>query len=316
MPMAAFLDHLGLFGADVFELEWCLTVGEGALIAQRAGLPVEDLQDMTFQDYVPDAWMMIARKNRHHCPHCPRDVHWKAAAFPWAFGCAVHSRRYKTSVGVDLANLFGQDCLAVLDRYLDIGATRLQAWAQGEDQGEVSPTVMLDFLATRHRRSSPPSVTEQPRMSLQARHDNHAFLIQPIIRQALLVVVPEYDRVAPVLVKPVRPGLHSLAQGSLLQAYALATGIGRLTENPVDTVIDVFLASDAEGERRLRVVLKHWPLSLRRRLWARLWRARDAQRDSNARQKIAQGSQSHHFRHTQSRYYRYGVSQIPYEKRG
>jgi hypothetical protein len=50
---------------------------------------------------------------------------------------------------------------------------------------------------------------------LVARRDYHAFLATPIIRQVLTVVVPECDRVAPVLTKPMRPGLHSLQAGTI-----------------------------------------------------------------------------------------------------
>ena len=44
-------------------------------------------------------------------------------------------------------------------------------------------------------------------MSLGARRDYHEFLTTPILRQALTIVVPEYDQVAPVRTKPVRLGL-------------------------------------------------------------------------------------------------------------
>lgn len=110
-------------------------------------------------------------------------------------------------------------------------------------------------------------------MSLGDRRDYQAFLSTPIIRQALAVVVPEYGQIAPVLTKPVRPGLHALAQGSLLQSFALAAGIGRIDEDPVAPTIEVLFASDADGQDRLRDVLKAWPLSLWRRISARLWRA-------------------------------------------
>ena len=100
-------------------------------------------------------------------------------------------------------------------------------------------------------------------MSLGARRDYHAFLTTPIIRQALTVVVPEYDRAAPVLTKPVRPGLHSLAQGSLMQAFALTVGIGRLVDDPVNRAIDVLLASDAEGQGRIQDALTSWSLCKR-----------------------------------------------------
>ena len=101
-------------------------------------------------------------------------------------------------------------------------------------------------------------------MSLAARRANHAFLTRPIARQALLVVVPEYDRVAPVLAKPVRSGLKALARSSLLQDFALAIGIARLTQSPVEQAAAVLMASDAERQNRVRQALRPWPLALRR----------------------------------------------------
>ena len=95
-------------------------------------------------------------------------------------------------------------------------------------------------------------MAEQPRLSLEARRAYHGFLTQPIARQALLVVAPEYNRFAPVLAKPVRPGLHALARGSLLQNYALAVAVARLTENPVEQAAEALAAADAEGETCLR----------------------------------------------------------------
>jgi hypothetical protein len=97
------------------------------------------------------------------------------------------------------------------------------------------------------------------RLSLEARRANHAFLTLPIARQALLVVAPEYNRFAPVLAKPVRPELGALARGSLLQNYALAVGVARLTENPVAHAAVALAAADAEGETSLRRVLRSWP---------------------------------------------------------
>lgn len=137
-------------------------------------------------------------------------------------------------------------------------------------------------------------------MSLQTRRDYHAFLTTPITRQALAVVVPEYDRVAPVLAKPVRPGLHGLAQGSLLQAFALTVGIGRIVEDPVNRVIDVLLAGDSEGQGRMQDALGSWPLPLRRRISARLWRAQQDESDRQIAERAARRRQSHKYRRAQS----------------
>ena len=111
---------------------------------------------------------------------------------------------------------------------------------------------------------------------------------------------------APVLAKPVRPGLHALAQGSLLQAFALTVGIGRLVESPVHRVIAVLLASNAEGQGQ--DVLRSWPLSLRRRISARFWRAQRDERAREIAEKATRRCQSHKLRPVQSHKYRYGIS--------
>ncbi|KZY36404.1 hypothetical protein A3731_43465 [Roseovarius sp. HI0049] len=145
-------------------------------------------------------------------------------------------------------------------------------------------------------------------MSLKDRRDYHDFLATPILRQALTVVVPEYDQVAPVLAKPVRPGLHSLAQGSLLQGFALTVGIGRIVEDPVNQAISVLLASDADGQGRVREAIDAWPLSLRRSISARFWRAERDERARQSAEKAARQRQSHKLRLIQSHKYRYGIS--------
>jgi len=309
MSVSEFLAELDLAGRDVFDLEWRLSEGEGARIAGRTGLSENKLQNMTFCEIVPEARIMIARKDRHHCPLCPVDVQRKTAVFPWTFRCPVHRVDYRTTNGATLAETFGGEQLTVLGTYAEAGACFLTTWARGEGQGDLGSVEMLTFLTTRHRGSSPPSIFEQPRLSLQARGDYYDFLTTPIIRQALTVMVPEYDQASPVLAKPVRPGLHGLAQGSLLQAYALAVGIGRLIENPVDQAITVLLARDEQGEARLRMALKTWPLSLRRRISARLWRAQRDERDRQIAQKGTRRRQSQEPRHFQSHIHRWRVSQ-------
>jgi hypothetical protein len=130
--------------------------------------------------------------------------------------------------------------------------------------------------------------------------DYHDFPTTPILRQTLTLIVPEYDQVAPVLAKPVRPGLHSLAQGSHLQAFALTIGIGRLAEIPVDQAISVLLKSDADGLASVREALKSWSLSLRRRISARFWRAQRDERGRQITEKAMGRRQSHKYRQVHS----------------
>lgn len=71
MTVPEFVAELGLSERNVFDLEWRLSAGEGALIAARTGVSEVALQAMTFQEITPDARIMIARKTWHHCPSCP-----------------------------------------------------------------------------------------------------------------------------------------------------------------------------------------------------------------------------------------------------
>lgn len=308
MTVSEFVAALGLQGQDVFDLEWRLSQGQGALIAARTGLLPEAVQAMTFRELGPQARMMIARKNRLPCPHCPEDLHRKAAALPWRFRCPVHGMEFHDATGETLSARFGSDHFKKLEGYAGAGATHLDAWVRGAGQGDLGVPEVLQVLTARHRRASPPNVDEQPRMSLKDRRDYHDFLTTPIIRQALTVVVPEYDQVAPVLTKPVRPGLHALTQGSLLQCFSLTAGIGRIVEDPVARAIDVLLASDMNGQERVREALRSWPLSLRRSISARFWRAERDEKAHQTAEKTARQRQSQKYRLIQSHKYRYRIS--------
>jgi len=308
MTVSDFLTELGLPDRDVFDVELQMSEGEGALIALRTGLSVDALQATTFGEFIPEAQMMIARQNRQHCPLCPGDIHRKSLALPWVFRCPVHGADLQDATGTTLPAVVGDARMAALATYAKAGSVILDAWTRGAEHGVLDAPEMLAVLTARHRRASPPSLSEQPRMSLQTRRDYHEFLTTPIIRQSLAVVVPEYDQVAPVLAKPVRPGLHGLAQGSLLQGFALTVGIGRLAEDPVARAIDVLLASDADGQVRVREALKSWPLSLRRRIFARLWRAQRDERERQIAEKPTRRRQSHEFGRAQSHEYRSRIS--------
>ena len=308
MTVSEFFAALGLWGHNVFDMEWRLSEGQGAQITARTGLALDAIQAMTFWELEPQVGMMIARKTRYPCPHCPEEPHRKSAALPWRFRCSVHGVELRDATGATLSDWFGTDRFQKMEGHAEAGAAHLDAWAHGTWQGCLGVPEVLQVLTARHRRASPPNVREQPRMSLEDRRDNHDFLTTPILRQALTVVVPEYDQVAPVLAKPVRPGLHALAQGSLLQCFALTVGIGRIIEDPVKWAISVMLVSDAEGQGRVREALKSWPLSSRRRIFARLWRAQRDESDRQIAEKARRQRQSHKYRTIQSHKFRYIIS--------
>lgn len=308
MSVPEFLAEIGFSGLDLFDLEWRFAEGEGALIAARTGISAEAIHAMTFRDMVPEARLMIARKNRHHCPRCPGDIHRKPAALPWVFRCPTDEVDLDDATGTTLSGMLGLERFAALEAHAKLGVAVLDAWARGEGQGALGPVEMLFLLTTRHRRASPPNIAEQPRMTLAARRDYHEFLTTLIVRLALTVIVPEYDHVAPLLAKPVRPGLHALAQGSLLQSFALTVGIGRIAEDPVARAIEVLLASDADGQERVKDVLRAWPLSLRLRVSSAALAAELDERDRQSAEKAARQRQFHKLRYAQSHKYRYRIS--------
>jgi len=278
MSARALLAQFGLAGPSALTLEYGLAAGQGALIAARTGLSAPTIDGMTFSTLAPHARFLIAPSARYFCPCCAETpaIGRKDAALPWTFWCTAHGVRLWAREKRQMGSFLPESVLERLDPLAQRGAARLTAWAEDRDPlGETgSPTVpdLLQFLTASYRRASPPSLAEQPRLSLEARRANHAFLNRPIARQALLVVAPEYDRCAPILAKPVRPGLAALACGSLLQNYALAVGVARLTENPIEQAAAALVAADAEGETRLRRVLGSWPWVTRRRIDAQLRR--------------------------------------------
>ncbi|KAF0163678.1 MAG: hypothetical protein FD160_4112, partial [Caulobacteraceae bacterium] len=119
----------------------------------------------------------------------------KDAALPWTFWCSVHGVRLWARDKRPMESSLSESVLERLDPLARRGAARLAAWAEERDaMGEIDPPPvpeLLRFLTASYRRPSPPSLAEQPRLSLEARRANHAFLTRPIVRQALLVVAPD-----------------------------------------------------------------------------------------------------------------------------
>lgn len=184
MPVEDFLECCGLDCCSITDLEWRLGAGQGALLASRTGMTVDTLRALTFAEIAPPARPMIASRSRYVCPNCPVGVHLKPAALPWHFWCADHNERLRPRAGRCPQELFSGQQLIMLDSSAREGAARLALWARGTVEIEPDVRALLAFLTTRHRRSSPPSLTEQPRLSLEARRANHDFLTRPIARQA------------------------------------------------------------------------------------------------------------------------------------
>ena len=139
MTVPEFLSALGLPGRDVFDLEWRLSEGEGALVAARTGLSSEAVQAMTFRDLMPDARIMIARRYGRRCPACASDIHLKATALPWVFRCPVHGTDLQDVAGGSLPDTLGAEVMATLEAPAKAGAALLEAWSSGEEQNGFGP---------------------------------------------------------------------------------------------------------------------------------------------------------------------------------
>jgi hypothetical protein len=202
---------VGAHGARPFPSRWrraasSAAIDEGLLASQPFGVAAgaggagSGVGAMTFATLAPHARFMIAPSARYFCPRCAQTpaIGRKDAALPWTFWCSAHGVRLWAREKRPMESFLPESVLERLDPLARRGAARLAAWAEDRDPiGESgSPTVpdLLQFLTAFYRRSSPPSLAEQPRLSLEARRANHAFLTLPIARQALLVVAPEYNR--------------------------------------------------------------------------------------------------------------------------
>jgi hypothetical protein len=207
---------------------------------------------------------MIGVGSRRTCPNCARDgIERRGNAWPWSFRCPAHKRWLMDQSGRTLMDWFAPATLDHMAHAAGEGALRLRAWSESRDRNTPSTPDLLRTLITHHRRPSPPSLAEQPRLSLQARWENRAFLTRPLRRQAVLAVVPEYDRVAPVLAKAMPLGADVLAEASLLQGFALVVGIGRLALDPARHLARVLSDCDEEGAKWLKPRLRAWPEALR-----------------------------------------------------
>lgn len=297
-----FVAACGVSGPTAFDLEWRLSGAHAALLARPAGLTAHAMQRMTFAAFIPEARRMIHRLPHHVCPVCAAHrIETRRNVLPWTWRCLTHHRWSVDRAGQSLDSMIDAATRERLASAAGEGAARLTAWAEGRDHGELPVPDLLRFLTTSFKAPSPPSLAEQPRLSLQERFYNQAFLSHRIRRQALLLIVPDYDRVAPFLTKPVPFGLTALAEASLLQAYALTIGVGRLTLDAARQVAQVLALSDPEGMWRLQAVLKDWPRPLRAAILVELKHIACEKQSSAPRERVPVGRakrrQSHQLRH-------------------
>ncbi|MBM3582692.1 MAG: hypothetical protein FJX37_12105, partial [Alphaproteobacteria bacterium] len=169
----ALLAHFGLAGFSALMLEQVMPAGQGALIAARAGLSASTVDAMTFATLAPHARFLIAPSARYFCPSCAKTpaIGRKDAALPWMFWCSVHGDRLWGREKRPMENFLPERVLERLDPPARRGAARLAAWTEERDAiGETgAPTLpeLLRFLTASYRRPSPPSLAEQPRLSLE-----------------------------------------------------------------------------------------------------------------------------------------------------
>lgn len=280
VPVQDLLAHVGLPGASLAAFEATLPA-EADRLAIATGQSRAALETMTFASLIPQARALIAPVRRRICPHCVVEdeaVRRKGEATPWRFWCPVHGTRFQGVGGSGLEAVWPGDILDRLDPLARAGADRLEDWAAGRDHEPTIPD-LVELLTTLFRRPGPAPPFCFPRLSLAERRDYAVVLNRPVRRQALLALVPDYDRAAPAFGRELANGLSALARGSLLQCYAMVVGLGRLSADPVGEAAGLLLCCDDEGLRQVQAALRPWPARLRRRIRART----DALRRSSAR---------------------------------
>jgi TniQ len=240
-PAGALFAYCGLAGVDPFALEKGLGAGEGAQLAERAGISLGDIEAMTFGDLAAPVHSLIARGDRATCPLCAKNpaIKRKDAALPWVFWRRIHGLRRRALAGAAIETLFGRGPWPSSIR--SPGRARV-AWPIGPRAG----TTLAAFLATPHagrrRRASASSRVSRSRhgASSGAMRSCSGTTTKKRLEGSRK---PEE---AGMSAKPVRPGLQAAATGSLLQRYALAVGVGRMILAPVESAAAP-LAGDDEG---------------------------------------------------------------------
>ncbi len=254
--------HVGLSSDGLLGLD--LELGDHAIMAlnRATGLTSAQLVSLTYRDLPPLARSLVNLESLDFCPTCAKGAGTRRAPRlkSWALGytlwCPEHGCRL---FGSDPSGVHALGGVEIAKR----GARLLRAWALGSDVARPSTAAVLGLLLTPYRAPAPPEPWELARAlaaGFQARRDD---LFRPRARIALSRVVPEYDGAVAIHERRLPEAARDLCVARAVEWQAVAIGVARVIQNPVEAALDILRSCDDHGLRRIGAGLSQWPLEMR-----------------------------------------------------
>ena len=254
--------HVGLSSDGLLGLD--LGPGDHAIrvLSRATGLASAQLVSLTYRELPALARSLVNLESLDFCPTCargtgtrraPRLKTWALGYTPWRpeHGCRLY--------GSDPSGVHALGGVAIAKR----GARLLRAWALGLDVARPSTAAVLGQLLTPYRAPAPPERWELARAQaagFQARRDD---LLRPRARSALSRVVPEYDGAVAIHERKLPEAARDLCVARAVEWQAVAIGVYRVIQNPVEAALDILRGCDDHGRRRIEAGLSQWPLEMR-----------------------------------------------------
>lgn len=280
--------HVGLSSDDLPGLDF--EPGDGAItvLSRATGLSSAKIVSLTYRGLPALARSLVNLESLDFCPTCARGTgarrapRLKAWALGYTLWCSEHGCR-----------LYGSDPSGVHalggDEIAKRGARRLRAWALGSDVARPSTAAVLGLLLTPYRAPAPPEPWELARALAAGFHARRDDLLRPRARIALSRIVPEYDSAVAIHERRLPEAARDLRVARAVEWRAVAIGVSRVMQNPVEAALDILWGCDDRGLRRIEVCLSLWPLDMRIVVADRF--ARSARARANGKGRAAPGAE-------------------------
>ncbi len=256
------LAHIGIRAKRIHDLDLDPHADDIARLAVATGVSAPRLLQMTFRDAPASSRGFINIESEEVCPSCvdearpgvsPRLWEW---TYPFALWCAKHGRRLK-SADIGGVGVLGDETFARR------GAKYWRALAMGADETTPTAASVLNLLLTPCRSPSPAASWELAGASPLMRAELQKEPVEAYSRLALSCVVPEYDSAAAVYDRQLPQEFHGLASARAVERRAVAIGVGRTIDYPVEAAVSILRRCDDFGRRRVEESLGAWPAHLR-----------------------------------------------------
>ncbi len=254
--------HIGLRTKRMHDLDLDPRADDIARLVIATGVSAPRLSRMTFRDAPASLRGFINVESEEVCPSCvdearpgvsPRLWEW---TYPFALWCAKHGRRLK-SADIGGVGVLGDEASARR------GAGFWRALAMGADETTPTAATVLNLLLTPCRSPSPAAPWElagaSPRMRVELQREP----AETYPRLALSCVVPEYDSAVAIYDRRLPQEFLGLASARAVERRAVAIGLGRTIDYPVEAAVSILRGCDDFGRRRIEENLAAWPAHLR-----------------------------------------------------